>query len=282
MAVKINLLDWRTELSNLRKTQFFAMLGVGAALAIGGVGVVYFGVQGAIDHQRERNSFLQQQIVEMDKKIKEIEELEKVKANLLARMKVIEELQASRAAMVHFFDEILNTLPEGVYIKSLKQQGPNVTIEGVAESNNRVSAYMKNIESSRWFAEPRLVVINTKDVNKRRQSEFQMRFQNLTRQLRCLVCQNQDLADSDADLAKDLRRQVFQMMQEGKTDDQIKQYLVSRYNDFVLYDPPLHAGTWLLWFGPFAFLALGAFVVLRILRQRARAPLPPADSGEDW
>jgi type IV pilus assembly protein PilN len=182
MAVKINLLDWRTELGNLRKQQFFAMLGLGAALAIGGVGVVYFGVTDAIEHQRARNAFLQQQIAEMDKKIIEIEELEKVKANLLARMKVIEELQASRAAMVHFFDEILNTLPEGVYIKSLKQAGPAVTIEGVAESNNRVSAYMKNIESSRWFAEPRLVVINTKDVNKRRQSEFQLQFKNLTRE----------------------------------------------------------------------------------------------------
>lgn len=110
----------------------------------------------------------------------------------------------------------------------------------------------------------------------------EVRFQNLTRQLRCLVCQNQDLADSEADLARDLRRQVFQMMQEGKTDDQIKQYLVSRYNDFVLYDPPLQTGTWLLWFGPFAFVALGAFVVMRIVRKRANAPLPTADSKEDW
>ncbi|MGH8480970.1 MAG: PilN domain-containing protein [Nevskiaceae bacterium] len=182
MAVKINLLDWRTELNTLRKQQFFAMLGLGAALAVGGVGIVYFGVSDAIEYQQERNRFLQAQIVEMDKKIKEIEELEKVKANLLARMKVIEELQASRAAMVHFFDEVLNTLPEGVYIKSLKQLGASVTILGVAESNNRVSAYMKNIESSRWFAEPKLVVINTKDVNKRRQSEFQLQFKNLTRQ----------------------------------------------------------------------------------------------------
>jgi type IV pilus assembly protein PilN len=182
MAVKINLLDWRTELNNLRKQQFLAMLGIGAALALGAVGVVYFGVQGAIDYQVDRNRFLQQQIVEMDKKIKEIEELERVKANLLARMKVIEELQASRAAMVHFFDEILNSLPEGVYIKSLKQTGAGVTILGVAESNNRVSAYMKNIESSRWFSDPKLVVINTKDVNKRRQSEFQLQFKNLTRQ----------------------------------------------------------------------------------------------------
>ncbi len=182
MAVKINLLDWRTELKTVRQQQFFVMIGAGALLAIGGIAVVYFGVSSAIDYQRERNRFLEQQIVEMDKKIREIEELEKVKANLLARMKVIEELQASRAAMVHFFDEILSTLPEGVYIKSLKQSGAGVTIEGVAESNNRVSAYMKNIESSRWFADPRLVVINTKDVNKRRQSEFQMQFKNLTRQ----------------------------------------------------------------------------------------------------
>ena len=182
MAVKINLLDWRTELSTLRKNQFFAMLGAGALIAALGVGVVWYGVTDAIEYQQERNRFLQAQITEMDKKIKEIEELERVKANLLARMKVIEELQASRAAMVHFFDEILNTLPEGVYIKSLRQAGASVTINGVAESNNRVSAYMKNIESSRWFAEPRLVVINTKDVNKRRQSEFQLQFKNLTRQ----------------------------------------------------------------------------------------------------
>lgn len=181
MAVKINLLDWRTEASNFRKQQFAATLLLGAVLSAGGVGLVTFGVSDAIDFQRQRNEFLRGQIAEMEKKIKEIEELEKVKANLLARMKVIEELQASRTAMVHFFDEILNTLPEGVYIKSLKQSGASVTIEGVAESNGRVSAYMKNIESSRWFAEPKLVVINTKDVERRRQSEFTLQFKNLTK-----------------------------------------------------------------------------------------------------
>ncbi len=195
MAVKINLLDWRTELKTVRQQQFFVMLGAGALLAIGSIAVVYFGVSSQIDYQRERNNFLSTQIVEMDKKIREIEELEKVKANLLARMKVIEELQASRAAMVHFFDEILNTLPEGVYIKSLRQSGAGVTVEGVAESNNRVSAYMKNIESSRWFADPRLVVINTKDVSKRRQSEFQMQFKNLTRQKPAAAGQAEDAAE---------------------------------------------------------------------------------------
>jgi len=182
MAVKINLLDWRSEVKTLRQQQFVAMLLAGSVLAAGGVGAVTFGVSEAIDFQRQRNAFLQGQIAEMEKKIKEIEELEKVKASLLARMKVIEELQASRAAMVHFFDEVLNTLPDGVYIRILKQTGSAVQIEGVAESNGRVSAYMKNIESSRWFTEPKLVVINTKDVNKRRQSEFTLTFKNMTKE----------------------------------------------------------------------------------------------------
>ena len=89
----------------------------------------------------------------------------------------------------------------------------------------------------------------------------EIRFQNLTRQLRCLVCQNENLADSNADLARDLRHEVFGLMQQGKSDDQIKQYLVARYSDFVLYDPPLKASTWLLWFGPALFLLMGAAVV---------------------
>ena len=98
----------------------------------------------------------------------------------------------------------------------------------------------------------------------------EVRFQQLTRQLRCLVCQNQDLADSDADLAKDLRKQVFDMMRAGKSDGEIKEFLVARYNDFVLYDPPLKPGTYLLWFTPFALVAIGAVALLRILRGRAR------------
>lgn len=98
----------------------------------------------------------------------------------------------------------------------------------------------------------------------------EVRFQQLTRQLRCLVCQNQDLADSDAPLAGDLRRQVFDMMHAGKSDAEIKDYLVARYNDFVLYDPPLKPGTWLLWFTPFALVLIGAFVLTRLVRTRAR------------
>lgn len=113
----------------------------------------------------------------------------------------------------------------------------------------------------------------------------EVRFQNLTRQLRCLVCQNENLADSNAELARDLRLVVFKLMQEGQTDDQIKHYLVARYSKFVLYDPPLEPGTWLLWFGPPLMLLAGAGVVLVAVRRRRQANTvldPPIDTGDDW
>src|SRR5215469_8423914 len=98
----------------------------------------------------------------------------------------------------------------------------------------------------------------------------EVRFQNLTRELRCLVCQNENLADSNADLARDLRHEVFDLMQQGKSDEEIKQYLVDRYSDFVLYDPPVRRSTLLLWFGPLAILLAGACVVLVTVRRRGR------------
>jgi cytochrome c-type biogenesis protein CcmH len=110
----------------------------------------------------------------------------------------------------------------------------------------------------------------------------EVRFQHLAKQLRCLVCQNQDLADSEAALAQDLRKQVFDLMRQGKSDAEIKQYLVSRYNDFVLYDPPLKPGTWLLWFTPGVLVLIGAGVLVNILRRRSRMGSAEPESGEDW
>jgi cytochrome c-type biogenesis protein CcmH len=116
----------------------------------------------------------------------------------------------------------------------------------------------------------------------------EVRFQSLTRELRCLVCQNENLADSNADLARDLRHEVFDLMQQGKSDDEIKQYLVDRYSDFVLYDPPVKSSTLLLWFGPLAILLAGAVVVVVTVRRRSRvAPVTvaddkSADEGDDW
>lgn len=130
----------------------------------------------------------------------------------------------------------------------------------------------------------------------------ELRFQQLTHQLRCPMCQNESLADSNAPIARDLRNQIFQMMQQGKSDEEIKQYLVARYSKFVLYDPPLTPGTWLLWFGPLLILLGGAGVVVLAIRRRNRgagsatdnttagnAPADngptgngPAEDGDDW
>ena len=101
----------------------------------------------------------------------------------------------------------------------------------------------------------------------------ELRFKDLIGQLRCLVCQNESLADSDADLAHDLRQEVYEMMQGGKSNKQITDYLVQRYGDFVLYKPPLKPSTWLIWFGPFGVLLIALLLLLRaVRRQRNVAP----------
>ncbi|TCK18607.1 cytochrome c-type biogenesis protein CcmH [Thiogranum longum] len=98
------------------------------------------------------------------------------------------------------------------------------------------------------------------------------RFKSLIAELRCLVCQNQSLADSDADLAHDLRREVYELMDQGKSNQEIVDYLVARYGDFVLYNPPVKPETWILWYGPFGLLAVGFFILLYTVRQRKRQP----------
>lgn len=100
---------------------------------------------------------------------------------------------------------------------------------------------------------------------------LEARYENLTHDFRCLVCQNETVADSDADLAADFRRQIHGMIAAGMSDEQIRAYMVARYGDFVLYKPPVQTNTWLLWGGPFLFLAIGLGVVLQVLRRRAAA-----------
>lgn len=117
----------------------------------------------------------------------------------------------------------------------------------------------------------------------------EVRFQNLTKQLRCVVCQNESLNDSSAPLAADLRRDVFEQMRSGKSDAQIKDWLTARYSDFVLYDPPLRIGTGLLWFGPLLALLVGGAFVFFTVRRRARTKTgtvpgvrPDSDTEDDW
>jgi len=97
-------------------------------------------------------------------------------------------------------------------------------------------------------------------------------FRDLTSKLRCLVCQNESLAASQSDLAQDLRKEVYAMMRAGKSQAEIRDFLVERYGDFVLYDPPVKPATYLLWFGPFVLIGVGGFLLLRALRRQGRAP----------
>jgi cytochrome c-type biogenesis protein CcmH len=115
-------------------------------------------------------------------------------------------------------------------------------------------------------------------------AEEEARFRALTTELRCVMCQNQSLADSDAQIAHDLRLQVLELMREGRSDEEIKAYLVARYSDFVLYRPPVEPRTWLLWFGPAVVLLAGAVVVTVVVRRRAAAApaLPPAEDEQEW
>ena len=109
----------------------------------------------------------------------------------------------------------------------------------------------------------------------------EQRFQNLVRELRCMVCQNQNLADSDATLAKDLRREIFEMMQAGKSDAEIKQFLSDRYGDFVLYRPPFKATTLVLWFGPLLILVIGFAVARRMMLQKGPHPELPGPIDDE-
>lgn len=181
MATRINLLDWRAARRARRRKEFLTMLGLGVGAGIALLGLAYVTMTEAVEHQNRRNGYLTAQIKDLDKQIKEIEELEKVKANLVSRMNVIQQLQESRSATVHFFDEIVNTLPDGIFLSSIKQSGQNVTIEGTAESSGRISAYLKNLDSSPWFRNPKLVVIKTGEKNKQRNSDFTLQVTNLTK-----------------------------------------------------------------------------------------------------
>lgn len=173
---RINLLPWR-ETQRKRRQRQFGILTVAAVLATLAVGLaVHFHVEQLIENQEARNAFLQAEIDQLNRKIKEIEELEKTKANLLARMEVIQQLQQSRPEVVHLFDEMVETLPEGVFLTKVEQTGRQVVVEGRAQSNARVSAFMRNIEASPWISEPRLLLIEAKDKTGTGLSHFRLQF----------------------------------------------------------------------------------------------------------
>jgi type IV pilus assembly protein PilN len=173
---KINLLPWR-EVQRKEKTQeFFVMLGVGAVLAAVVVIAVHVYHSQLIEAQLNRNKFLEDQIVLLDTKIEEIKELENEKKKLLARMRAIEQLQGNRPLIVRFFDELVGSLPEGVSVTEISQSGSSITINGEAQSNARVSSFMRNLESSEWLTSPALDIIQVENAGEVRVSVFILRF----------------------------------------------------------------------------------------------------------
>lgn len=156
---RINLLPWREERREQRKREFFTMLGMGAAAAVVAMLAVTWQMNNVIDNQHERNRFLEMEIKKLDEQIKEIEKLEDTREKLLARKQIIEKLQGSRSQMVHLFDALVRTMPEGAMLTSFKQTGDNLVLQGKAQSSARVSALMRNLEANDWFALPDLNVI---------------------------------------------------------------------------------------------------------------------------
>ena len=158
----INLLPWREELRQEQTRQFATVTVLSMALTGAIMFVVHVTFNNQIDHQIYRNKVLQDEITKLDASLKQIEKLEETKEQLLARMDVIQSLQQQRPQIVHLFDDFVRTVPEGIYLTNIKQEGEQLTIKGVAESNGRVSAYMRNIDSSTWMATPTLKVIQTR------------------------------------------------------------------------------------------------------------------------
>lgn len=172
---RINLLPWREERRKLRNREaqtLFAATALGAVLV---VLLVVFQYGRMTDGQLARNALLEGEIAAVDRKIKEVEDFEKERSRLLSRKQIIEELQSSRSQMVHLFDSLVRTIPEGVRLNSIKQAGEQLTLEGAAESNARVSEYMRRLEASDWMGNPDLQIVEAKGADKRSRYEFTLR-----------------------------------------------------------------------------------------------------------
>jgi len=171
----INLLPWREELHTKRQREFLFTLVGGAVIACLLVALAHLRLQGMIGAQENRNQYLSDAIAQLDERIAKIKDLESTKNKLLARMKIIQELQRNRPLSVHLADELVRTLPDGVYLTEIMQKDDKLTMSGVAQSNARVSAYMRNIDASDWLYDPKLDVIKTKDMKGQRVAEFTLR-----------------------------------------------------------------------------------------------------------
>ena len=168
----INLLPWREAERKKRQRDFGVAMGGAVIAGIAVIMITMLVYSQMIAGQQARNQRLTDEIIELEKSIEEIDDLERQKERMLARMEIIEQLQKSRPEIVHLFDEMVRQLPEGVYLTGMKQTGSRVEIRGVAQSSTRVSALMRQIDSSDWMGDPEVERVETKQSGSSRQSEF--------------------------------------------------------------------------------------------------------------
>ena len=172
---RINLLPWRAERRKARQKEFVGMLGLAALCGVLVSFLIVSWYSGRISSQTGRNEYLRGEITKVDGQIKEIEALDEKKSKLLARKEVIEQLQSNRSQMVHLFDSLVRTIPDGVTLTSIKQEGEILTLGGRSQSNARVSTYMRNLEGSGWMTGPDLNIIEAKAGNAGLPYEFNLK-----------------------------------------------------------------------------------------------------------
>ena len=172
--IRINLLPHREEKRKAKRQQFYALIGLISVLAGLIVFVGYSLISGWVAAQEEKNAFLKKEIAVLDKQIDQIKELKEKTQALLARKQIIESLQRDRAEAVRLLNELAKQTPEGIYLRSVKQDGQKIDLGGYAQSNTRVSALMRNIEASPWLEKPQLIEIKSASLANRRVYEFSL------------------------------------------------------------------------------------------------------------
>lgn len=172
----INLLPWREERRQMVKQQFLVILGGVAAVGVLLVLLAMSIVNSAISAQNDRNAYLQQHINKLNKEVAEIKGLEKRRQQLIDRMTIIQDLQGTRPLIVRVFDEMVRTLPDGLFYTSLNRRDKRIQVEGVAESNNRVSSLMRKLDASPWFTDPNLTAVNSASAFGDQASSFKLSY----------------------------------------------------------------------------------------------------------
>ncbi len=175
--VRVNLLPHREQKRQARQRQFISMAIGLAVLGIAIVGLVHIVIAARIENQNGRNALLKTEIAKLDEQIKEIDKLREQTQALLARKQIVETLQSNRTEAVHLLDQLVRQLPDGLYLKSVKQVGAKVTLTGYAQSNARVSTLMRSIESSPWLTSPELIEIKSVPLDKQKVNEFTLSMQ---------------------------------------------------------------------------------------------------------